>query len=159
MNRRLYRSPDDRMLAGVAGGMAETYDMDPALVRVVWTLLIIFTGGVFLILYVVMALVVPLRPYDEPVVMTEPGGETDTTTVNAAPGMSAAAARRARRRESRQGDNTGPLILGALLIIVGGLFLVRQYVNIDIGQLWPIAIIALGALLIFTAFGRREPST
>lgn len=158
MNRRLYRSPDDRMLAGVAGGMAETYDMDPALVRVVWTLLIIFTGGVFLILYVVMALVVPLRPYDEPLAMTDAGVETDTTTVNATPRMSTAEARRARRRESGQGDNTGPLILGALLVIVGGLFLARQYVNIDIGQLWPVAIIGLGVVLIFTAFGRRERS-
>ncbi|HUG47428.1 MAG TPA: PspC domain-containing protein [Candidatus Limnocylindria bacterium] len=49
MNRRLYRSPDDRVLAGVAGGMAETYDFDPALVRMGWALLILFTGGVFLI--------------------------------------------------------------------------------------------------------------
>jgi phage shock protein C len=155
MNRRLYRSPDDRMLAGVAGGMAETYDMDPALVRVVWTLLIIFTGGVFLILYVVMALVVPLRPDDEPLVT----GNGETTTVGNAPAMSAAETRRARRRERRTGDNTGPLILGALLIIVGGLFLARQYINIDIGQLWPVAIIALGVLLIFSAFGRRERST
>ena len=62
MNRRLYRSPDDRVLAGVAGGMAETYDFDPALVRIGWALLILVTGGVFLLLYIVMALVVPLRP-------------------------------------------------------------------------------------------------
>jgi phage shock protein C len=155
MNRRLYRSPDDRMLAGVAGGMAETYDMDPALVRVVWTLLIIFTGGVFLILYVVMALVVPLRPDDEPLAT----GDGETTMVGSAPAMPAAETRRARRRERREGDNTGPLILGALLIIVGGLFLARQYINIDIGQLWPVAIIALGVLLIFSAFGRRERTT
>jgi phage shock protein C len=159
MNRRLYRSPDDRMLAGVAGGMAETYDMDPALVRVVWTLLIIFTGGVFLILYVVMALVVPLRPYDELLATTEPAADGETTTLGTAPVMSTAEARRARRRERREGDNTGPLILGALLVIVGGLFLARQYINIDIGQLWPVAIIALGALLIFSAFGRREQAT
>jgi len=47
MNRRLYRSPDDRILAGVAGEMAETYDFDPALVRVGWALLILVTGGAF----------------------------------------------------------------------------------------------------------------
>jgi phage shock protein C len=62
MNQRLYRSPDDRVLAGIAGGMAETYALDPALVRVGWALLILISGGVFLILYIVMALVVPLRP-------------------------------------------------------------------------------------------------
>lgn len=66
MNRRLYRSPEDRVLAGVAGGMAETYDLDPAIVRVGWALLALLTGGVFLVIYIVMALVVPLRPANMP---------------------------------------------------------------------------------------------
>ena len=72
MNSRLYRSPDDRVLAGVAGGMAETYGLDPALVRVGWALLILFTGGVFLVLYVIMALVVPLRPTGMPLWASAP---------------------------------------------------------------------------------------
>ena len=42
----LYRSRDDRMLAGVAAGVAETLDADPSLVRIVWALLAIFTGGI-----------------------------------------------------------------------------------------------------------------
>ena len=46
--------------------MAETYDLDPALVRIGWALLILFTGGIFLLLYIVMALVVPLRPAGMP---------------------------------------------------------------------------------------------
>jgi len=56
---RLYRSRDDRMLAGVAGGLAEMWDADPALVRIVWALLVIFTGGLALVVYIVMAIVVP----------------------------------------------------------------------------------------------------
>src|SRR6187551_4122818 len=63
MNTRLYRSPDDRVLAGVAGGMAQAYDLDPALVRIGWALLIVATGGLFLLVYIVMAIVVPLRPF------------------------------------------------------------------------------------------------
>ena len=39
MNDRLYRSRTDRMLAGVAGGLAEMWDADPSLVRIVWALL------------------------------------------------------------------------------------------------------------------------
>jgi phage shock protein C len=67
MNRRLYRSYDDRVLAGVAGGMAETYDFDPALVRIAWVILALLTG-IFplLIVYIVMAFVVPLAPDDQP---------------------------------------------------------------------------------------------
>jgi phage shock protein C len=56
---RLYRSRDDRMLAGVAGGLAELWDADPSLVRIVWALLVIFTGGLALVVYIVMAIVVP----------------------------------------------------------------------------------------------------
>jgi len=158
MNRRLYRSLDDRVLAGVAGGMAESYDFDPALVRVGWALLILFTGGVFFILYVIMAFVVPIRPDDEPLpVDGEPVGSDEMTAagISGQPAPSSArAARRARRQDGR--DNTGALIIGAVLIIVGGLFLLRQFVNIDFGQLWPLFIIGLGAVLIVSAFARRE---
>ena len=74
MNSRLYRSPTDRALAGVAGGMAETYDLDPALVRIGWALLILFTGGLFLVVYILIALVVPLRPMSMPLWSAGGGG-------------------------------------------------------------------------------------
>jgi phage shock protein PspC (stress-responsive transcriptional regulator) len=70
VNDRLYRSRTDRMLAGVAGGLAEMWDADPSLVRIVWALLIVFTGGIALVVYIVMAIVVPEEPYDE---MVYPG--------------------------------------------------------------------------------------
>lgn len=59
MNERLYRSVDDRVIAGVAGGLAERLGVDPAIVRIIWTLLVLASGGLFLVLYIVMALVVP----------------------------------------------------------------------------------------------------
>lgn len=59
MNDRLYRSQSDRMLAGVAGGLAEMWDADPSLIRIVWALLVILTGGLALVVYIVMAIVVP----------------------------------------------------------------------------------------------------
>jgi phage shock protein C len=62
MTERLYRSRDDRMLAGVAGGLAELWDADPSLVRIVWALLVIFTGGLAFVLYIIMAIVVPEEP-------------------------------------------------------------------------------------------------
>ena len=59
MGDRLYRSRHDRMLAGVAGGLAEMWGADPSLVRIIWALLVIFTGGIALLVYIVMAIVVP----------------------------------------------------------------------------------------------------
>ena len=46
MDDRLYRSRNDRMLAGVAGGLAEHYDLDPSLVRIGWALLILGFGAI-----------------------------------------------------------------------------------------------------------------
>ena len=62
MNERLYRSRHDRVLAGVAGGLAERLNADPSLVRIVWVLLMPFTGFLALGVYIVMAIVVPEEP-------------------------------------------------------------------------------------------------
>ncbi|MFB6202903.1 MAG: PspC domain-containing protein [Candidatus Nanohaloarchaea archaeon] len=57
MGGRLYRSEDDYMLCGVCGGIAEVYDLDPSLVRLV-TLLLVFSG-VSPLLYLVACLIIP----------------------------------------------------------------------------------------------------
>jgi len=59
---RLYRSPTDRVIAGVAGGLAVYLNLDPSLVRIAWVLLAIFSGGIFVLVYIVMMIVVPLPP-------------------------------------------------------------------------------------------------
>ena len=62
MAERLYRSPSDRVIAGVAGGLATWLNIDPSLVRIAWVLLAIFSGGIFLLVYFLMMIVVPLPP-------------------------------------------------------------------------------------------------
>lgn len=57
--RRLTRSKTDRQIAGVAGGIAEYFDLDPTLVRVIWVLLIILPGGAGLIPYIILWIVLP----------------------------------------------------------------------------------------------------
>jgi phage shock protein C len=64
--RRLYRSADDRILAGVAGGVAAYFDVDPVIVRIIWFLSIFFTGTLTFWAYLVMVIVVPLEPSDWP---------------------------------------------------------------------------------------------
>ena len=66
MNRRsLYRCRHDRRIAGVAAGVAEYFDLDPTIVRLVW-LVSSFFGGFGLRLYIGMAIVVPNEPLTEP---------------------------------------------------------------------------------------------
>lgn len=59
--RRLYRSRYDRQLAGVAAGMAEYLELDPTLVRILWILSALF-GGFTIVLYVILAFVIPVAP-------------------------------------------------------------------------------------------------
>jgi phage shock protein PspC (stress-responsive transcriptional regulator) len=73
--RRLYRSSDDRILAGVAGGLAAYLDVDPVIVRIVWFLSVFFTGTLTFWAYVVMIFVVPLEPSEwPPAAPWAPGG-------------------------------------------------------------------------------------
>ncbi len=55
---QLMRSRDDRVIAGVAGGIAAHYGIDPTLVRVIWALSLFF-GGLGAIVYVVLWIVLP----------------------------------------------------------------------------------------------------
>jgi phage shock protein C len=56
--RKLYRSQNQRMLAGVCGGLAEYFNVDATLIRVLFLVLAVF-GGSGLVIYVVMWLIVP----------------------------------------------------------------------------------------------------
>jgi len=56
--KRLYRSEDDRMIAGVCAGLAEYVDIDPTIVRLLFVLGM-FAGGATFWAYLVMMMVVP----------------------------------------------------------------------------------------------------
>ena len=58
MNKKLRRSRTDRRIAGVCGGLAQFLDIDSTAVRVAMALLILF-GGMSLIAYLVMWLIIP----------------------------------------------------------------------------------------------------
>ena len=58
MTKRLMRS-NDRVLAGVCGGLAEYFDFDPVLVRVAYAFLTLFTAFSGLIFYIVLWIVMP----------------------------------------------------------------------------------------------------
>jgi phage shock protein PspC (stress-responsive transcriptional regulator) len=153
---RLYRSRDDRMLTGVAGGVADSLDTDPSLVRIAWVILAFLTGGIAVIVYIVMAIVVPEAPAGTMTGATAPAGvSAGSGPAGSGPtgGDSAAAVPPSLPHRRDPGDRArGGLVLGALLIVVGGLFLIRQLLpSLDFGLLWPIAAIGLGVLLIIVA--------
>jgi phage shock protein C len=59
--RKLYRSTTNRQVAGVCGGLAEYFNLDATLVRVLFVLLAVL-GGSGLVLYIAMWIIVPKEP-------------------------------------------------------------------------------------------------
>ncbi|MFA6213790.1 MAG: PspC domain-containing protein [Candidatus Micrarchaeia archaeon] len=59
--KRVYRSKKNRMLAGVCGGIAEYFEIDPTLVRLLLVLLVLM-GFAGIILYLVAWLIIPENP-------------------------------------------------------------------------------------------------
>jgi phage shock protein C len=63
LEKKLYRSTSNRLLAGVCGGIAEYFNIDATLLRLFWMLIVIFTGifpGV--IAYILAIVIMPLPP-------------------------------------------------------------------------------------------------
>lgn len=61
MQKRLYRSKDERMIWGICGGMAKYFDFDPTIIRVLWVVSLFF-GGFGIIAYIILRFVIPLEP-------------------------------------------------------------------------------------------------
>ena len=57
-NKRLYRSSTNYMLAGVCGGIAEYFNIDPTLVRLAWVLFSVL-GGSGVLAYIIASIIIP----------------------------------------------------------------------------------------------------
>ena len=60
MKKRLYRIENGKQIAGVCGGIAEYFDIDPTLVRIAWIILAFCAGGGVLA-YIIAALIMPSK--------------------------------------------------------------------------------------------------
>jgi phage shock protein C len=59
--KRLVRSTNDKKIAGVAAGLADYFDLDPTIIRLVWLLAILF-AGTGLIAYIILWIALPAGP-------------------------------------------------------------------------------------------------
>jgi len=143
--RRLYRSTTDRVWAGVCGGLAQHFGWDPSITRLAYALLTIFTG-IFpmLVLYVVMAIVIPNEPADAAAAYAA------AANAPSGPGPGRVHVHRA------PAAGTGAVIVGVLLIVGGSIALIDRYVRIDWDILGPAIAIGLGLIVILLTVTRRE---
>lgn len=77
MNHRLYRTIKSPKIAGVCGGIAEYFNIDPVLIRILFVILLFF-GMLGLFLYVVLAIIIPKQPQNYE--LHENGQENNNTS-------------------------------------------------------------------------------
>lgn len=155
MNRRLVRSRTDRVIAGVAAGVAEYLNADPALVRIAWALLIPLTGGAAFLAYIVGWVVMPedagVAPGTDASSASSASTDGDPEAVQPLADTTSAAS----AAPARAGDNRAGLFVGIGLVLLGAWFLVREYFDINWSLVWPVALIAIGAVILITTTRNR----
>lgn len=150
MYKKLYRSVTDKMVGGVCGGLAEYFDIDPVIVRLIFVLAVIF-GGSGILAYIILWIIIPQKPY---IITPFNQGQSNTDSNGANP------------EEEKKSENINfsmntpiekttsnkSIYAGAFLILLGGIFLLDNFVpHFHFGDFWPLIIIGLGFAIILNA--------
>jgi len=167
-DKRLMRSRTQKMWAGVCGGFAEYFNVDPVLVRLVVVVFTLATFPVGLVGYIVCMIVMPEGPIAAPAAaaaaspqdsgMGAPGSASGPAPPSAAMGGITATV-----SLGHSGAHSG-MIGGLILVIVGALLLMGNLDLFDWGflkflrwrYLWPSALIAIGLWMLVRA-SRPKP--
>lgn len=155
-NKRLYRSTTQKVFGGVAGGIAEYFDMDPVIIRIIFALAVIFGGGGILI-YIVLWIAVPERPYTSTMFNQDPPPAPDPVPGNEPPNYTQPVS----PDEIKKRRHNGSLIGGVILIGIGSLIMVsRVFPRIYFSDLWPFILVVVGVALILTSINqiKKDPA-
>ncbi len=154
MAKKLYRSTADKMLGGVAGGLAEYFDIDSTLVRVLF-IVVVFLGGGGIIAYIILWIVVPQKPYElpkYPFTQSEPesgsgsnfsSAENKSDSFNVSNGSVAGTMTKSSNKQ---------IWVAIVLMVIGSLLLLDNiFPRFDFDHYWPVILIAIGVGLLLKA--------
>jgi phage shock protein PspC (stress-responsive transcriptional regulator) len=157
MKKKLYRSRTDRMIWGVCGGLAEYFDIDPTLIRIIFVVLI-FANGLSILAYIILAIVVPLEGSKaaEPkeVVKENVAEMRDTATELGHEIRSTLAGEETKPEEASKLSHRRRNLLGITLVVLGIIFLMGSlnlFVWFKWSLLWPLILVVIGLIIIFGA--------
>ena len=147
MNKKLNRSVKDKVISGVAGGLAEYFEIDPVIVRVLFVISLFFHGAGF-IAYIVLWIAVPEAPYVfETASNVGTSGTTNSETDIKADNPAAAYFKSLDEKKVKRNRN-----IGIVLIVLGCIFLADNFIpRIHFGDFWPIVLVALGVSLLLNS--------
>jgi len=163
MNKKLYRDEYHKVLGGVCSGLAEYFEMDVTVIRLLFAFTVIVMG-VGIIPYIVLWIVLPKKgylynQYNNPSVdytvppqqqaggqFTAEGNPFGSNPYGANPFGEVPPLKYPQKQKSNAG-----IIVGVVLIVIGAAVLIDEYdliPDFDFGRLWPIVLVLVGASLI-----------
>lgn len=149
MYKKLYRSVTDKMLGGVCGGLAEYFAIDPVIVRLIFVLAVIF-GGSGILAYIILWIIIPQKPYIITPYNTNPTGGNSQPDADEKKSEDAQTNMNTINVNSIQ--NNRSIYAGAFLILLGGIFLLDNFIpHFHFGDFWPLILIGLGLAIILNA--------
>jgi phage shock protein C len=148
--KRLCKSRKNKVIAGICGGIAEYFDVDPVLIRII-AILFFFTGGAALIAYIVGLIIIPSQPLEE-------FNKNNISQIVTPPVPEQPASGASRPFIYGESSNTGKLILGVILIALGVIFLLNQlplfahsfwwFWGLSWRFFWPSLLIVIGFIVL-----------
>ncbi len=153
--KNLYRSKSDSVIAGICGGLGEYFNTDPIIFRILFVLAILFGGGGLLV-YIILWIAVPEEKTTIFNNYKTSNMETENTK-NENFNNETIYNRDEKVPKPHKNSNEGNIWGGLILITLGFIFLIDRFVpNIDFGDLWPILLIAIGAILIMKSYKNQN---
>lgn len=148
MYKKLYRSVTDKMIGGVCGGIAEYFEIDPVLIRLIFVLAVIF-GGSGILAYIILWIIIPQKPFIiTPFNQEKPG---DAKSQDSDENKSSSAQFNMSSVNQKPKNNKS-VFAGAFLIVLGVIFLLDNFVPaFHFSDFWPIILIGLGVAIILKA--------
>lgn len=124
--KRLYKSRKNKVIDGVCGGIAEYFDVDPTIVRVLFIIFFLF-GGSALIAYILGVIIIPREPVEfisasQPTANASAQPEGATTSENAFSPTPTP-----QQAPVTESSNAAPLIIGVVLVLMGAFFLLDNF--------------------------------
>lgn len=145
--KKLFRSTDDYIIAGVCGGLADYFNIDSSLIRIIFILLTLFGGGGILI-YLILWLVTPKEKGEEIEIDREEKIKEFAKDVK---GKAKSMAKEINRDIKVKKSGKRINVLGIVFILIGIAAIWNQIspMIIDWNFFWPGLLVVIGFLLLF----------
>ena len=151
-NQTLHRLPKQGQISGVCAGLAEFFEIDVTLLRLIFVILAIATGGGVIVLYIVLSIVIPADDQTTKPVSPKSSTKSKSQVDNDLHPITENVQQLSRDLRDNRGINKIRNYLGFGLLILGGWLLLGQFFprwfNFRWDYIWPALLILVGFLII-----------